>query len=82
LENTSGIPDGGTLTWKWRPDPALYLAVMTGNFELVIQEAQTTGNLSLEINIMVSGWKSIMGSPDKKRTSRRSSTSSKTEAKK
>lgn len=70
-------PQGGstTLSFQWRPDPALYVAVMTGNLEMVVEDIDFTGGataLELETSLMVSGWKSIMGNPDKKsRRSRR-----------
>lgn len=63
-------PAQGTVSnFQWRPDPALYLAVMCGQFQLVVDEVTLVGgasNLNLNINVMVSGWKSIMGTPDKK----------------
>ncbi len=62
-----------TLTWEWRPDPALYLAILAGQFEFVIDEASIEGgDLTLTATYSVAGWKSIMGNPDKKRSSRRS----------
>lgn len=68
-----------TLALEWRPDPALYVAVMTGNIEMVLDECTVTGGAaSLDVNITfyVSGWKSIMGNPDKKRKSSRRKSSS------
>lgn len=60
--------------FMWRPDPALYLAVLTGQFEVLIESVTSdTADILLEIAIHVSGWKSIMGNPDKKRRSRKSS---------
>lgn len=63
-----------TLSLQWRPDPALYVAVMTGNMEMVVEDVKFSGAataLEVEVAIMVSGWKSIMGNPDtKKRQSR------------
>ncbi len=64
---------GGNLLLQWRPDPALYLAVMTGLFEITIDTTSTSSpshQCDLEVSIMVAGWKSIMG---KKRTSKRRS---------
>jgi len=61
-----------TLSFQWRPDPALYVAVMTGNLELVVEDLDLVGGataLELETSLMVSGWKSIMGNPDKKKSS-------------
>ena len=69
-----------TLIFQWRPDPALYLAIMAGQFELKIQETQVVPvdrNLELTVSYTVAGWKSIMGNPDKKRRSRRMKDSSK-----
>lgn len=62
--------DGTVTNFMWRPDPALYLAVLTGQFELYIDEQwRDTGidALRLEVAIHIAGWKSIMGDPDKKR---------------
>lgn len=70
-----------TLTWtpdttdlavgfQWRPDPALFLAVMCGQLQVVIEEVNLDGGapgVNIQIAVMVSGWKSIMGNPDKKR---------------
>lgn len=66
--------DSATATFQWRPDPALYVAVMTGNLEIILDNCQTSGagDLDFEITFYVSGWKSIMGNPDKKKKSRRS----------
>ena len=61
--------DDVSFTLQWRPDPALYLAVMGGLFQVYIDEASTNGSatqLKLDVKVMCSGWKSIMGNPDKK----------------
>lgn len=65
--NTSAAVD-----WEWRPDPALYLAVLTGQFTLVLDSVPASGT-TLELNtaIHIAGWKSVMGSHGKKK--RRSS---------
>ena len=58
-----------TAVFQWRPDPALYLAVLCGQLQVIIDGVNIVGtasSLTLNINTMVSGWKSIMGSPDKK----------------
>ncbi len=61
--------------FDWQPDPALYLAVMTGQFDVYIEEMELDGSntsgLNLRVAIHVAGWKSIMGNPDKRRNSRR-----------
>ncbi len=69
--------DGGsgttTLAMQWRPDPALYVAVMTGNLEMVVEDCTVNGTPDLDVDITyyVSGWKSIMGNPGKKRSSKK-----------
>lgn len=72
----SNTPGNRTLVFNWRPDPALYVAVLAGQMEVVIEEVDLQGaatNAQLSVNVMVSGWKSIMGNPDKKRSSKKSS---------
>ncbi len=73
---TTSQGDHSTLSWQWRPDPALYLAILAGQFELEIERCQVTGTtgaeVALAVTYSVAGWKSIMGNPDKKRRSRRS----------
>lgn len=61
-----------TATVQWRPDPALYVAVMTGNLEMVIEDCTVDGTTALDVEVTyyVSGWKSIMGNPDKKKKRR------------
>lgn len=69
-----------TPTFQFRPDPALYVAVLAGQMELVIDDMELFGGATsceLSINCMVSGWKSIMGNPDKKRASKKKSSSKK-----
>ena len=71
----SWTPDSTDMAvaFQWRPDPALYLAVMCGQLQVHIEEINRDGGaaaLELNIAVMTSGWKSIMGSPDKKRRSR------------
>ncbi len=77
----SGTQDNSsTVNFQWRPDPALYLSVLAGQFELEVSDIQIdgTGSLVLSVNYQVAGWKSIMGNPDKKRRSRRSNGNSST----
>lgn len=72
LSFTPGTTDVSA-TLQWRPDPALYLAIMTGQFELTLDEFELDGSppagtgIRIDIAIMTSGWKSIMGNPDNKR---------------
>lgn len=64
---------GTTTTFQWRPDPALFLAVMCGLFEVYVEDIETSlgSQIELDFNVMVAGWKSIMGNPDKKRSRRK-----------
>ncbi len=66
--------DVTAMNFQWRPDPALYLAVMCGLFEIKFDDVTVTGStdIDVEINIMVAGWKSIMGDPDRKKKIARS----------
>ncbi len=67
--------ENATATFQWRPDPALYQAVLCGQYQVVFTDLQTESGilpptiLNLNVAIMVSGWKSIMGNPDKKKIS-------------
>ncbi len=71
----SWTPDSTDIAtmFQWRPDPALYLAVMTGQFELYVEEINRDGTpdpatgLNLQVAVHIAGWKSIMGNPDKKK---------------
>ncbi len=75
-----------SVSLQWRPDPALYLAIMTGQFELEIDELDLDDEateLRISVAVMVSGWKSIMGNPDrKKRSSRKTHSSRRTHSQK
>jgi len=71
--------------WNWRPDPALYLAVMTGQFQINVEEVNFDGQateLELNTNVMISGWSSIMKDPSKKRRKSRKSKPKKRRSKK
>jgi len=64
-----------TSTFQFRPDPALYIAVLSGQFEIIIDDLDVgsiglgLNKIQLDLAVMVSGWKSIMGNPDKKKKS-------------
>lgn len=60
-------------TFQWRPDPALYLAVLTG--QMVVQINQSSeSNADLLCSVMVAGWKPL-GEHDSKKRHKKSSTS-------
>ena len=62
--------------FSFRPDPALYVAVLCGQLQIVIDELNLVGgatNCTLTVSTQVAGWKSIMGNPDKKSRRRKSS---------
>lgn len=70
----SYTPEGTdiSVSLQWRPDPALYIAVMCGLFRVRVDELEYDGDADqakLTIAIHVAGWKSIMGSPDAKKRS-------------
>ncbi len=61
------------IQFQWRPDPALYLAVLCGQLQVFVEEWEGDPDgtpVELNVAIHVSGWKSIMGNPDKKRSRR------------
>ena len=60
--------------WNWRPDPALYVSVLTGQVEIVLDEITAAGAVAPDINgieidcsIHIAGWKSIVRSPRRRR---------------
>ena len=64
------------VNWNWRPDPALFLAVLCGQMSVIVEEVNLDGGASgvnLNVAVMVSGWKSIMGDPSKKKSRKSSS---------
>jgi len=64
--------DGGetTLTWQFRPDPALYISVMLGQFEVEMEEVNGESPIYLNFNFMFSGWKSLTGGTRRGRKTR------------
>jgi len=62
------------VSMDWRPDPALYLAIMCGLFRIQIDSGELNSDNILQMNFALhfAGWKSIMGDPDKKKRSKRS----------
>ncbi len=60
------------MNFNWRPDPALYLPNLTGQFYLAIDEALSGDQErpGLQLAVHVAGWKSIMGDPDTKKKRR------------
>ncbi|MBA7547549.1 hypothetical protein ES705_39971 [subsurface metagenome] len=65
---------------NWRPDPALYIAIMCGQVEVVLDEIEADGDnpllldgVELDFSFHVAGWKSIMGNPDSKKSRSRKS---------
>lgn len=63
------------ITLQWRPDPALYMAILTGQIivELTDIATGTLNDYVIEAAFHVSGWKSVMGSKHKKHRRARSS---------
>jgi len=68
---------------QWRPDPALYIAIMCGQVEVVLDEIHADGAdpgppveldaVELDFTFHVAGWKSIMGAhKDSRSTSKKS----------
>lgn len=63
---------------NWRPDPALYVSVLGGFVEIVIDEVEASGasgvgainGIEMDIAMHWAGWKSIIKSPRSRRTKR------------
>lgn len=71
-------PVKGTVsTFQWRPDPALFLAVLCGQMSITVDAVYLEGtptpptNIDLNVSIMVSGWKSIMSKPRARKSSKK-----------
>ncbi len=62
--------DEASTTFLWRPDPALYLSVLTGQLHVDIDISSDT-SVDLRFTVHVAGWKSILGSNKKRRYSKR-----------
>lgn len=83
---TTGSPSfyaGQVDMFQYRPDPALFLAIMCGQMQIVIDTLDLgsgTGSVTLEVSAQVAGWKSIMGSPDRKKKSGKKSSTKKSAA--
>lgn len=69
-------------TFEWRPDPALYLAILTGQVEIIIDEVYYYNGATqahIDISLHISGWKNVLGDG---RRGRRSSSQKKSSSKK
>ena len=76
LSYSTTTDEHSTATFQFRPDPALYIAVLCGQFQVYLEDfdvnnGSITDNIDLNISVMTSGWKSIMGNPDKKKKTSR-----------
>ena len=79
LSYSAADSPGGIATsddFNWRPDPALYLSVLTGQLVIAIEEAAVDKDgvptplaAELEVAVHVAGWKSILRDHHSKRRS-------------
>lgn len=74
LSYSTTTDEHATEIFQWRPDPALYVAMLCGQLEMIIEDFDVNNgsiddNVNINVAVMVSGWKSIMGNPDKKKKS-------------
>ena len=57
-------------SFQFRPDPALYIAVMCGQIQVYHQRSISLASTKVAVlessGAVAQGWKSIMGVPDKK----------------
>lgn len=68
-EPSTAISAASVVDYSFRPDPVLYIAILCGQIQVVVDEIALVGgatNAVLTTSFQVSGWKSIMGNPDKK----------------
>jgi len=82
FEPSTPTSAASSVDFSFRPDPALYIAVLCGQMQIVVDDVILTGgatSLVLNVSAQVSGWKSIMGNPDKKPRRSRRMTSKKKE---
>lgn len=70
--------------FNWRPDPALYLSIMTGQVEIVLDEVTTGGStipnlpgIEIDCAIHVAGWKSFVRAPSSRSRSKKKMTGGK-----
>lgn len=73
----NNVASGSVVTsFEFRPDPALYIAILTGQLDLILDDVTLdAGASSIDIQMAwhVAGWKSIMGNPKKKSSSKKRS---------
>ncbi len=62
------LTDEASPTFQWRPDPALYLSVLTGQME-VYCDISSDENVDIHCSVMVAGWKTIHSSRKTKKMS-------------
>ena len=72
-----------TFSMQWRPDPALYVSVLGGFVEIVIDEVDAGGadpaplnGYEMDITLHWAGWKSIVRPPKKRMTMKKKNRSS------
>ncbi len=67
--------DDTAFTLQWRPDPALFISVMTGQMDIIIDEIESSGSpaspIRLDIAVHIAGWKSMLGGKKRGRKSKR-----------
>lgn len=81
---TPGTTDQA-ISFQWRPDPALYLAIMNGLLQVYVEELDLdagTPSVNINIAVMVSGWKSIMSERRHRKKDSKKAMSTKTSSKK
>jgi len=63
--------DDTAFTFQWRPDPALYISIMAGQFDIIVDELDYSGNsITIDIAAHVAGWKPMLGGKKRGRKSR------------
>lgn len=64
----TGAKTASSVEFEWRPDPALYLAVLTGQLEVTIETlGAPLADYRLQTAVHIAGWKSVLGSKGRRR---------------
>jgi len=72
--SAAGAMTPAATNFNWRPDPALYLSVLTGQLTVDLDEVDIfvgeADEVTIDCGFHIAGWKSILGSGKKRRRSK------------
>ncbi len=64
--------DDTAFTLQWRPDPALYVSLMAGQFDIIIDERDGADEIVIDVAAHIAGWKPMLGNKRKMKKGRKS----------